>query len=85
MLRRFEKASVQQINIDKSSVFFSCNTETSTKQALCDKLRFQKAAASSKYLGLPYIMGRSKSTMLDYIKDRLQDRAKGWTRKSYLR
>lgn len=81
MLRIFEKASGQQINIDKSSVFFSRNTETSTKQDLCDKLRFQEADASSKYLGLPNTLGRNKSAILGYIKDRLQDRVKGWDKK----
>lgn len=81
MLRIFEKASGQQINIDKSSVFFSRNTAESTKHDLCDKLRFQEADAMSKYLGLPNIMGRNKSAIPGYIKDRLQDRVKGWDKK----
>lgn len=35
MLRVFEKASGQQINVDKSSVFFSRNTSLQLKQELC--------------------------------------------------
>lgn len=34
-----------------------------------------------KYLGLPYIIGRSKKTTLDYVKERVANKVKGWSGK----
>lgn len=73
----FERASGQKINVDKSSVFFSKNTDLDLKQVLCNILRFNEADDNTKYLGLPKILERNKSAVLGYLKDLLQDTIKG--------
>lgn len=44
ILNLFKKASRQQINVDKSSVFFSRNTSIFLKYELCQKLKFHEAS-----------------------------------------
>lgn len=58
MLDTFEKASGQQINAEKSSVFFSRNTSSYPRRELCQKLRIREAGDSTQYLGLPNMMTR---------------------------
>lgn len=71
MLNIFEKASGQQINIEKFSIFFSNNTQSGVKQELFQRLGFHEAGDCNLYSGLPYIIGRSKSVVFDFLKERL--------------
>lgn len=82
LLDIFEKASGQNINVNKSSIFFSSNTCNSLKQDLCYKLNFNESNDRSLYLGLLNIVGRNKSSIFGYIKDKLIDRIEGWDKKS---
>ena len=82
LLQIFERASGQQINVDKSSVFFSKNTPSRLKNDLCHRLRFKEANDGSLYLGLPNIIGRNKSAIFGYLKEKLQDRTQGWDKKT---
>lgn len=79
----FEKASGQQINEDKSSVFFSKNTPNSLKTDLYRKFRFQEANDQSTYLGLPNTIGRNKSILFGFMKEKLQNRIQGWDKKMF--
>lgn len=72
MLKNFEKASGQQIKVDKSSVFFSKNATNSLKRELCQKLIFQGANDHS-LLGLPNTIGRNKSLIFGFLKEKIQD------------
>lgn len=82
ILHLFERASGQQINVDKSSVLFSKNTPNFLKSDLCQKLRFQEASDQSMYLGLPNIIGRNKSALFGFLKERLRSRIQGWDKKT---
>lgn len=55
ILNSFEKVSGQQININKSSIFFSNNTCNPLKEELCHKLKFHEASAHSTYRGFPML------------------------------
>ena len=57
LLGLFEKASGQQINYDKSSIFCSCNTDTQTRDTIFGDMGIHEADKDSKYLGLPNILG----------------------------
>lgn len=81
----FEKASGQQINIDKSSVFFSKKTCSYLKNDLCSHLGFKEAGDNSMYLGLPSFISRKKFAVFGYIKDKLQERLQGWDKKNLSR
>lgn len=81
LLKIFEKAYGQKLNIDKSTDFFSKNTPRVLKSKLSQKLGFSEANEKSLYLGLPNIIGRNKNALFGYLKDRLQDRIQGWDKK----
>lgn len=69
LLKLFKQASRQKINVDKSSIFFSKNTQDQLKKDLSQRLGFKEAADNSHYLGLPYIVGRNKSVLFGFIKE----------------
>lgn len=79
MLNRFEGASGQRINMEKSSVFFSRNVIQSNKDVILSKLGMQEVDANSKYLGLPSTLSMNKSTVFGYLKDRVSMRVQGIT------
>ncbi|KAL8113779.1 hypothetical protein AgCh_020904 [Apium graveolens] len=72
----FETASGQKINVEKSSVFF--NVRTDTKNEILDVLGFHEAGDNSHYLGLPNCIGRNKSAMLGYLKEKMRAGIQSW-------
>lgn len=78
LLRSFELASGQQVNFQKSSVFFNTNTAQESRQEICSLMGIREADSQSMYLGLPSMLGRNKSELLGFIKDRVRNRIQGW-------
>lgn len=78
LLRCFQVASGQQVNLNKSSVFFSSNTEVGMRLRVCSVLGVNEAGESSTYLGLPNILGRNKSVLLGYLKEKMRQRIQRW-------
>ncbi|XP_062100071.1 uncharacterized protein LOC133805941 [Humulus lupulus] len=78
LLTIFEGTSGQKVNYEKSSVFFSRNIEVSMRDTICGDLGIHEADENSTYLGLPNILGRRKSVILGYLKDRILQRIQGW-------
>ena len=60
ILETYGEASRQIINAEKSSKFFSKNTDERRKDEILSTLDGMKLAKQSKYLGLPMVIGRSK-------------------------
>ena len=60
ILQKYEEASGQKINTDKSSVFFSWNTEEEKKVEVKESLGPMQDAQPKKYLGLLSMIGKSK-------------------------
>ncbi|KAL0312577.1 UNVERIFIED_CONTAM: putative mitochondrial protein [Sesamum radiatum] len=56
----YGKASGQQVNLQKSSIVFSRNTNTTTRDELAAILGVRIDTIHEKYLGLPYVVGRRK-------------------------
>jgi len=81
VLQRYEECSGQMINKDKSSILFSKNCGHGRKAAFMSLLNLSHEARSDKYLGLPVYMGRSKSKLFAYLKDRVLKRIQGWKEK----
>lgn len=71
-------ASGQQVNHDKSSIFFSPNTPESIFLPICSLLKIPQVDNPGKYLGLPTIWGRSKKEALVYIKEGICNKLTGW-------
>lgn len=58
LLQKFENASGQNVNPNKSSIFFSSNAMISNKVEICDLLQMREADDKCKYLGLPNFLGQ---------------------------
>jgi hypothetical protein len=56
--------SGQAINSAKSSILFSKNTSPTSIHSITDILPFKITAATTKYLGLPFIIGKKKRKRL---------------------
>lgn len=78
LLQTFETASGQQVNRQKSSIFFSTNTTEVVRNEVSNKLRMAEATDQCTYLGLPNTMGRNKNIVLGYLKDMVRKRIESW-------
>lgn len=81
MLSIFEEAPGQKVNVEKSSVFFSRIVQDTTKTEVMEVLGFHEADNNSHYLGLPNCIGRNKTTILGYLKERLRTSVQNWDEK----
>lgn len=78
LLNKFEGASGQQVNSMKSSIFFSSNTLTYNREEVCNLLQMSEVDNHSFYLGLPNLMGRNKSSLLGFLKEKVRKRIEHW-------
>ena len=67
ILERYEGASGQIINKDKSSIMFSPNTS----EIIRHHIKSNMSIVQEKYLGLPVSVGISKKKTFEYIKKKL--------------
>jgi hypothetical protein len=80
-LKKYEDASGQAINMQKSEIFFSKNTSEAMKEKMHNIFQVTESMGSSKYLGLPSIVGRKKKAIFNYIRDRIWRRIQNWSGK----
>jgi len=78
LLRKYENASVQKINIQKTSVFFSRNTSQDRRQEIIQMSGLTKTHRIDAYLGLPTFVGKSRNQSFCFIKDQVQKRLTNW-------
>ncbi|XP_074347539.1 uncharacterized protein LOC141686400 [Apium graveolens] len=81
LLDVYEQASGQKVNKGKSSIFFSTNVIQYNKEEVCFLMQIPEANEHSSYLGLPNLLGRNKSALLGYLKERVTARIKTWDSK----
>ena len=81
ILGKYEKASGQKINNDKTTLFFSSNVANSSKELVKNLLGVLEIKEYEKYLGLPVVVGRNKKASLNYIKDRVWGKLQRWKEK----
>lgn len=72
ILRRYEIASGQSINLDKTGLFFSPNTQNQIKRDILDRFGVSEVANMEKYLGLPAVVGRSKKKAFSYLMQKIE-------------
>jgi hypothetical protein len=70
-LSHYEHAYGQAINYGKSTITFNSNTHHDTVADITSLLGIFVEIGSSKYLGLPSMIGRSKKAIFSYLKDRI--------------
>ena len=59
ILQVFEKVSGQQINIDKTTLFFSKSMSEMVKNSIKSRLGVLEIKQYEKYLGLPTVVGKN--------------------------
>jgi hypothetical protein len=67
ILKTYEEASDQEINLTKSEVFFSRNISRAAQEDLSNIMGVRHMLGTEKYLGLPSMVGRSKNHSLKTV------------------
>ncbi|XP_057760086.1 uncharacterized protein LOC130980418 [Arachis stenosperma] len=80
LLNSYEGYSGQQINLDKSAVFFSNNTPPHVRIQVAGKLNIHHIGVQDKYLGLPSLIHKSKRETFSEIKEKVRKKVNGWQR-----
>jgi hypothetical protein len=70
VLHDYEISSGQQVNLQKSSVFFGPGCNENLKVGLKQQIGIDFEALSERYLGLPMVVGRSKEGCFQYLTER---------------
>ena len=78
VLEKYEKASGQVINKEKTALFFSKNTPEQIKSTIQQLWGVNGTSNFEKYLGLPAMVGREKQTIFNGLKERVAHRIQGW-------
>jgi hypothetical protein len=60
---------------------FSKNFDKDKRAQFMSALNLSQQEHSDKYLGLPVYVGRSRSKMFEYLKDKVWKRIQGWKQK----
>ncbi|XP_042954744.1 uncharacterized protein LOC122291171 [Carya illinoinensis] len=79
ILKAYEDASGQRLNMDKTTIFFSCNTRSEAKKAILAATGLVEAKSFEKYLGLPAYVGKQKMNAFKPILDSIRAKMQGWT------
>lgn len=81
VLHQYSLLSGQQINYQKSSVYFGKRIPQEKRQEIMAKLKIDKLGGDGIYLGLPEAFGESKVSVLQYLKENLNKKMQGWQMK----
>lgn len=81
ILMKYEAASGQQINKNKSSITFSKLTPQAMKDDAKRILGISNEGGEGKYLGVPKHFGRRKRDLFTAIVDKIRQRAESWSTK----
>lgn len=78
LLEKYENASGQKLNKDKTSIFFSRNTSLDRRHEITQLLGIQPTHKYVKYLGLPTFVGKSWNRAFKSINDEVWNRLQNW-------
>ncbi|XP_024178139.1 uncharacterized protein LOC112184080 [Rosa chinensis] len=81
ILDTYERASGQQVNYQKSSMAFSRNVDMDRQNKFASILGVTRVDDHDRYLGLPLRVGRSKTAIFEYIKEKLTKKLINWKAK----
>ncbi|CAL1383881.1 unnamed protein product [Linum trigynum] len=68
----------QEVNINKSSIFFSANVPVDEKASIIAHLGFASLNCHSKYLGVPTEWGNSKKETFSFLIQRMEKMGEAW-------
>ena len=78
VLEDYEGDSGQMLNKEKTSIFFSKNTNREVQKQIKEKFGAQIVQHHEKYLGLPPLVGKSKRKAFNRIKDQVGRKISRW-------
>lgn len=71
----------QQVNMEKSSIFFGKGVAALTRDSIKNILLVHNESLSEKYLGLPSDVGRAKEGSFKYLNDQIWKKVQEWMEK----
>lgn len=74
----YEECYGQRLNLQKSDIYFSPNVDPMVAEQFEQIMGIPSVSAYSKYLGLPAMVGRSKTSCFEYLRDNIWDRLMGY-------
>jgi hypothetical protein len=77
----YEAASGQRLNDDKTSIFFSRNTNQETRTRILEVVGVQDSQRFDTYLGLPALVGKSRMREFQNLRERVEKRLSDWKTK----
>ncbi|KAK4381552.1 putative mitochondrial protein [Sesamum angolense] len=78
----FGRAAGQEINFAKSSMVFSRNTVASLRGVIQGILDIRVEGRHDLYLGLPSVVGKTRRSVFQSIRDRVWNRINGWNERN---
>lgn len=81
IIEEYGKASGQQLNVSKSSIFFGSKVPTELKTEIKNALGIFREGGMGVYLGLPEKICGSKRQVFAFIQERLLSRINSWLAK----
>uniref|UniRef100_A0A2N9ETE5 Reverse transcriptase domain-containing protein n=1 Tax=Fagus sylvatica TaxID=28930 RepID=A0A2N9ETE5_FAGSY len=81
ILLRYERASGQQVNRDKTAIFFSKDTPMGIQEAIKATLGVPIIKQYERYLGLPSFVGKNRTACFTQLKERVWSKLMGWKEK----
>ena len=81
LLSCYEEASGQMVNKDKTTLFFSKNTDVHVQEVIKNSLGVPAIQHYEKCLSLPSFIGRNKKACFTQIKERIWAKMQGWKEK----
>ena len=74
----YAASSGQCINFEKSSIYFSSNTEVAQREGIKAASRVKEVERFESYVGLPTLIGQAKYQTFSFLKDRVWKKIQGW-------
>ena len=81
-LQKYESWSGQQVNFNKSGVFYSPNTCRRSRAVIFSILKLPIIYESAKYLGIPMFLTKHKTKDFKYLVSQVQSGIQGWKQKT---